>query len=131
MNKEWSDDEENDEVDNEELIQPSRDFPPSDEDNEEGEEEYDYDMYELTKLTMNKTSDDLFITDSVKNKQTIDINNDTKKEVKIHKVVNSIWDKEVKKSTIRKFNPRLPPPNKYNKHNKNNFNLNINDFPSL
>ena len=82
MNKEWSDDEDNDEVDNEELIQPSRDFPPSDEENDEGEENYDYDMYELTKLTMNKTSDDLFITNLTKNKQeTNDINNDTKKEV--------------------------------------------------
>ena len=128
MNKEWSDDEDNEEVDNEELIQPSRDFPPSDEESEEGEEDYDYDMCELTKLTMNKTSDDLFIGNSVKiKKETNEIKGDIKKEKK----VNSIWDKEVKKSTIRKFNPRLPPPNKYNKHNKNSFNLNIKDFPSL
>ncbi len=66
MNKDWSDDEDN-EV--EELIQPSRDFPISDEENEE--EEYDYDMYELTKLTMNKTSDDLFNTNLVKKENNI------------------------------------------------------------
>ncbi len=123
MNKDWSDDEDN-EV--EELIQPSRDFPISDEENEE--EEYDYDMFELTKLTINKTSDDLFNTNLVKNKK--EKENNIKKE----KVVNSIWNnqnKVVKNTNIRKFNPRLPPPNKYNKNNKNIFNLNMIDFPSL
>ena len=41
MNKDWSDDEDN--IDNNvELIQPSRDFPISDEENEEEDE---YDMY--------------------------------------------------------------------------------------
>ncbi len=123
MNKDWSDDEDN-EV--EELVQPSRDFPINDEENEE--EEYDYDMYELTKLTMNKTSDDLFNTNLVKNKK--EKENNIKKE----KIVNSIWkneNKEVKNTRIRKFNPRLPPPNKYNKNNKNMFYLNMKDFPSL
>ena len=121
----WSDDEDDNINEEEELIQPSRDFPPSDEENEE-----EYDMYELTKLTMNKTSDDLF-------------NNSDKKEVKKEtnnkkeKTVNSIWNnntkdiKDIKKSTVRKFNPRLPPPNKYNKNNKNNFNLDMKDFPTL
>jgi len=121
----WSDDEDNNTNEEEELIQPSRDFPPSD-DNEEEEDEYD--MYELTKLTMNKTSDDLFINNSVK-KET----NDNKKEVKKEKTVNSVWNnnKDIKKSNVRKFNPRLPPPNKYNKNNKNNFNLDMKDFPTL
>lgn len=130
MNKDWSDDEDNEdneEIENDELIQPSRDFPPNDEDNEE-DDEYDYNMYELTKLTMNKTSDDLFITNSAKNKKEP---NDIKEDIQKHKTINSIWDKGVKKSNIRKFNPRLPPPNKYNKNNKNNFNLDIKDFPSL
>jgi hypothetical protein len=116
----WSDDEDSSEV--EELVQPSRDFPISD-DNEEEEDEYA--MYELRKLTMNKTSDDLFSNNVVKNKK----ENNIKKE----KIITSIWnneDKEIKK-TVRKFNPRLPPPNKYNKNNKNNFNLNMKDFPSL
>jgi hypothetical protein len=129
MNKDWSDDEDNEDNDNNELIliQPSRDFPISNEENE-NEEEYEYDMYELTKLTMNNTSDDLFNTNLVKNKKDF---NEHKIENKKEKVINSILDKIVKKINVRKFNPRLPPPNKYKKNYKNNFNLDIKDFPSL
>ena len=53
MNQDWSDDEDNNE---EELTQPDRDFPISDE-----EEEDDYDMYELSQLTIKKDiTNDLF-----------------------------------------------------------------------
>ena len=128
MNKDWSDDEDN--IDNNvELIQPSRDFPISDEENEEEDE---YDMYELTKLTMNNTSDDLFQTKLDKSEKKNKI-----KEVKIDKNINMntfIWNKEVKKTErkeIRKFNPRLPPPDKYNKKNKSYLNFSLKDFPSL
>ena len=124
MNKDWSDDEDNNEVD--ELVQPSRDFPISDEENDEEDE---YDMYELTKLTMNnKTCDDLFQTKPK-------LQSETKKEEIIHeKKINIntfIWNKEVKKIETRKFNPRLPPPDKYNKNNKSYLNFSLNDFPSL
>ncbi len=126
----WSDDEDNNIEEEDELIQPSRDFPPSDEENEENDnQDYEYDMFELTKLTMNKTSDDLFIKSSVEKDNKKEV-----KEVKKEKTVNSIWNneyKEVKKSTVRKFNPRLPPPNKYNRNNKSNFNLDVKDFPTL
>lgn len=126
----WSDDEDNNIEEEDELIQPSRDFPPSDEENEENDnQDYEYDMFELTKLTMNKTSDDLFIKPSVEKDNKKEV-----KEVKKEKTVNSIWNneyKEVKKSTVRKFNPRLPPPNKYNRNNKSNFNLDVKDFPTL
>jgi hypothetical protein len=125
----WSDDEDSSEV--EELIQPSRDFPISD-DNEEEEDEYD--MYELAKLTINKnTSDDFFQTKADKSDKS-DKSENKKENVKIDKKINMnnyVWNKEVKKVETRKFNPRLPPPDKYNKNNKSFLNFNMKDFPSL
>jgi hypothetical protein len=128
MNKDWSDDEDNNDIDNNvELVQPSRDFPISDEENEEEDE---YDMYELSKLTINKTiSDDFF-----QAKPNIEVKKEIKKEVKTEKKTNTsifIWNKEVKKVETRKFNPRLPPPEKYNKNNKRFLNFSSKDFPSL
>jgi hypothetical protein len=126
----WSDDEDEDYNDVEELVQPSRDFPISD--NEEDGEEDEYDMYELAKLTIRKnTSDDLFQikVDKSENKKEIK----EVKQVKTEKKINMntyIWNKEVKSLQTRKFNPRLPPPDKYNK-NKSFFNINMKDFPSL
>jgi len=122
----WSDDEDINDV--EELVQPSRDFPISDDNEEDNEDEYD--MYELAQLTMNKnTSDDLFKTKSDKfdNKKNV-------KEVINDKKINIntfVWNKEIKKVDIRKFNPRLPPPDKYNKSNKSFLNFNMKDFPNL
>ena len=56
--EEWSDDDNSEEEI--ELTQPNRDFPISDEEENEEEEE-EYDMYELAKLTANKSmADDLF-----------------------------------------------------------------------
>ena len=123
--QEWSDDESSSE---EELIQPNRDFPISDDDNDEEVDE-EYDMYELTKLTLNKkTNDDFFKKPEVVLKEQKE--HKESKEPKIQSI--NIIDKIKKK---RQFNPRLPPPNKYSKNfnfNSNfNFNLNINDFPNL
>ena len=126
----WSDDEDCCEV--EELIQPSRDFPISD-DNEEEEDEYD--MYELAKLTINKnTSDDFFQTKADKSDKSENKKEVKKENVKIDKKINMnnyVWNKEVKKVETRKFNPRLPSPDKYNKNNKTFLNFNMKDFPSL
>ena len=120
----WSDDEDDNINEEEELIQPSRDFPPSDEENEE-----EYDMYELTQLTINKqNTDDLF-----KNDKSIEINKNKsgKDNININiKKNNNISVMKINKK--RAFNPRLPPPDKYNKNIKNNdFKLNSNDFPKL
>ncbi len=123
MNQNWSDDESSeDEV---ELNQPNRDFPISD---DEEEEEEEYDMYELTKLTVNKNmTDDLFKKEEPVFKET---SKETSKP-KLHINNELKIEKNIIKSK-RKFNPRLPPPNKYNKSNNNlNIKLNLNDFPSL
>jgi hypothetical protein len=121
--EEWSDDDNNDEEI--ELSQPNRDFPISD--NEEESEEEEYDMYELAKLTANKSmADDLFkkedktIKDSIK--EPLKLPQKTQLNIKTEQLVKQ----------KRKFNPRLPPPNKYNKRNNNlNIKLNLSDFPSL
>ncbi len=102
MNQDWSDDENNNE---EELIQPDRDFPISD--NEEEEDEYD--MYELSQLTIkNNTKDDLF-EKKIENKKSININK--KKDTKLK--LNDLFIKKENINEKRKFNPRLPPPDKY------------------
>ncbi len=107
MNQDWSDDENNND---EELIQPDRNFPISDE-----EEEDEYDMYELSKLTIkNKTTDDLFNKNKI-----IDIKKIPEKTPEKKSINNKIFsDLFIKKNNInekRKFNPRLPPPDKYKK----------------
>jgi hypothetical protein len=127
MNQEWSDTESSDE-DNE-LIQPNRDFPISSEEDNNSEEEYEdeeFDIYELAKKTANKNmADDLFIKEE---KPNINKSHIKKVELKVEPKVEKI----IKLKEKRKFNPRLPPPNKYNKnHNNKKFNFNLNDFPTL
>ena len=130
--EEWSDTESSD--DENELIQPNRDFPISSEeeldedldgDLEEEFEDEEFDICDLAKKTVNTNmTDDLFIKEEKKivdkplNKQVI-------------KPTTQKTETIIKPKGKRKFNPRLPPPNKYNKINDNKFNLNLNDFPAL
>jgi hypothetical protein len=136
MNKiqDWSSDDDSS-TEEDELIQPSRDMPPSDNEEEgengeeEGEEEYDYDLYELNKkIANNSKMSDLFNT-NIKKEEPI-----VKKDIikPPSKIDNILKTKPVVKEK-RKFNPRLPPPNKNNKHfkNNNNFKINEGDFPTL
>ncbi len=125
MNQEWSDDDNSEE--DIELNQPNRDFPIS-EDEEEIEEEEEYDMYELAKLTSkNSMADSLFKKEEKPMKEP-----SIKESFKVpHKTILNIKQDQVVKQK-RRFNPRLPPPNKYNKSDNNlNIKLNLNDFPSL
>jgi hypothetical protein len=108
MNQDWSDDEDNNE---EELIQPDRDFPISDEEEEEDE----YDMYELSQLTVkNNAIDDLF-EKKIENKNIIINNTNKKQDVKLK--FSDLFIKKNNTNEKRKFNPRLPPPDKYCKKN--------------
>ena len=105
MNQDWSEEEDNIE---EELIQPDREFPISDEEEEEDE----YDMYELSQLTI-KTD----ITNDLFNKKNDDkkiINNNKKENNNNKKMFSELFIKKNNINEKRKFNPRLPPPNKYN-----------------
>ncbi len=122
MNQEWSDTESSDEE--VELVQPNRDFPISDEENSEEYEDEEFDMYELAKKTTNNMTDDFFVKEE---KKIID------KPSQVSFVSPKISEtiQETKSFVKRKFNPRLPPPNKYNKINDNKFNLNLKDFPTL
>ena len=118
MNKDWSDEEDNDEI---ELVQPSRDMPES----EDEEEDDEYDMDEIRRLTAKSST--LFI-DNIKEKP---INKTIIKP--INKLINKSINKPINKliNEKRQFNPRLPSPNKYKKIYNNNFKLNNNEFPSL
>jgi len=122
MNQNWSDSESSDEEN--ELVQPNRDFPISDEEEIEDEiEDEEFDTYELAQKTLKNKVDDFFKQED--KKQPININN---------KPINKIINKEVPIliKEKRKFNPRLPPPNKYNKsYDNKKFNFNLNDFPTL
>ena len=137
-NLEWSDDEENDIA-----AQPDRMFPPSD---SESEEEFDYS--EINKLILDKVDENKYDLEekeikntkkvkkpkSDKNKITIDWNDLNKpKETKwMSKRMKErkLQDGKIKK--VRKFNPRLPVPNKIKiKKEKLNDNIDINDFPEL
>ena len=104
MNQDWSEDEDNNE---EELIQPDREFPISDEEEEDDE----YNMYELSQLTI-KTDNtfDLFNKKDDNNK----IINNKKKENNNKKIFSDLFIKKNNINEKRRFNPRLPPPNKYN-----------------
>ena len=105
-----------------ELTQPDRNFDMVDSDKESDEED-DYDMSELVKMTANsKTWSDILV-----NKN--DIKNTIKKNNIKNTIKNNIKKNELFSSTIkiRQFNPRYPPPDKYKKH----FKLTINDFPAL
>jgi hypothetical protein len=121
--QDWSDTESSEEEN--ELVQPNRDFPISSEEEEDEEyEDEEFDMYELAKKTANKSmTDDLFVKEEKKIEKPI-----IKNICKNIEIKNEVIDKPKEK---RKFNPRLPPPNKYNKSIDNKFNLNLNDFPSL
>ncbi len=113
MNQDWSDDEDNND---EELVQPDRDFPISD-----NEEEDEYDMYELSKLTIkNKTTDDLFSKQdnvNINNKKIFsDLFSKKKDNININKkIFSDLFSKKNNINEKRKFNPRLPPPDKYKK----------------
>jgi hypothetical protein len=125
MNNDWSDDENDNNENEEELVQPNRDFPISDE-----EEEDDYDMYELSKLTINKQISYDF--KESKNEKIEEIKSNENKRNSNKKVILNI--KNIKNNNVnekRKFNPRLPPPQKYKNNNKFNFKFNSNDFPTL
>ena len=107
MNQDWSDDENDNE---EELIQPERDFPISDEEEEDDE----YDMYELSQLTIKTDiTNDLFNKKDDNNK----IINNKKKENNNKKIFSDLFIKKNNINEKRKFNPRLPPPDKYKKYN--------------
>jgi hypothetical protein len=124
MNQEWSDTESSDE--DVELVQPNRDFPISDEENSEEEyEDEEFDMYELAKKTTNNMTDDFFVKEE---KKVIEKSIEAVSYIETNKVELKQHNKPLIK---RKFNPRLPPPNKYNKKNDNRFNLNLKDFPTL
>ena len=127
MNQEWSDTESSDE--DVELVQPNRDFPISDEENSDEEyEDEEFDMYELAKKTTNNITDDFFIKEEKKVIDKLVIDKLVTPVAHIAQVKNISTNKPLVK---RKFNPRLPPPNKYNKKNDNRFNLNLKDFPTL
>jgi hypothetical protein len=129
MKQEWSDTESSDEE--VELVQPNRDFPISDEDNSEEEyEDEEFDMYELAKKTTNNMTDDFFIKEEAK---VIDklVTSVIPVTPVTHITTNKLENQQTKQLIKRKFNPRLPPPNKYNKKNDNRFNLNLKDFPTL
>ena len=109
----WSDDEDN----NEELIQPDRDFPPSEDENDEEEEEYD--MESIRQLTISKSNTswaDIF--NKSDNKTDNKLNKEHSSLSKNKKNILNIFTPQYEK---RKFNPRLPPPDKYKKINENEF----------
>lgn len=126
--QQWSDDDSSDYEEDDNMKQPNRDFPPSESENEDGdgEGEEDYDMDYIRNKTCSSSSmnwSDALMKDVPK---------------KIIKPSNIIISKTIKheKEIIykkREFNPRLPPPEKYNKlkHNTKDFKLNHTDFPTL
>ena len=119
--EEWSETESSDEEN--ELVQPNRDFPISSEEENNSEEEYEdeeFNMFELAQKTLKNNSDDFF-------KKEVEEKKQVKTIIKL--VQNDIKPTEIKKK--RCFNPRLPPPNKYNNINNNKFSLNLNEFPKL
>ncbi len=101
----WSDDEI---IENDIKQQPSRDLPPSDD-----EEEYDY------REILNKKKKDIDITNfdnlNLERTKTIDRTKIKKKEIKLCLSQTELFF-DTKKNTKRKFNPRLPPPEKYKKN---------------
>jgi hypothetical protein len=131
----WSDDDDNKSDISDELHQDCRDLPPI-ESNSEDEEEY----YETLKLVNSKQSNMNFekvldIKNNIVNNNLNNTINNPKKENKKYIYFDFKNDEKPKKWISkrmmdkkgnyekRKFNPRLPPPNK-NNFNKNNFNKN-------
>lgn len=132
QNVNWSDDDSSNEDDNV-GEQPNRDFPPSD-DEEELDDEYDMD--EIRQLTIRQSALNQSNTwagmfkNEHKEPTKLNILN---KNVSRHKIPCSINNiKNLQTYEKRKFNPRLPPPDKYKKHNSStNYKLNQNEFPTL
>ncbi len=131
QNVNWSDDDSSseDEFSKSTLgAQPNRDFPPSDEENESEDE--DYDMDSIRQLTISNSKPNTWA-DMFSNNE-----KDTKTQ-NISKPKNSI--NNIKKFTEhkttyekRKFNPRLPAPDKYKKSSlSNNYKINDYEFPIL
>jgi hypothetical protein len=133
QNTDWSDDDSSSEdYDNQDLStigsQPNRDFPPSDDD-ESGEEDYDMDNIRAVMANHSKvnTWSDIF-----KNNDVID--NKKPNNISKPKISNSINNniKNLQTYEKRKFNPRLPPPDKYKKYNSSyGYKINNNEFPIL
>lgn len=96
MSLNWSDNETEIIDEERELIQPSREMPPS-ENSDEEEEDY---MQLIRKKTINNDIDSLMKPKEIKTKE--------KKQKKTYTVV--VFNETVKGP--RKFNPRLPPPKK-------------------
>jgi hypothetical protein len=126
--QQWSDDENSDyEEDGNIMQQPNRDFPPSESEGEEEDDEGEYDMDYIRTKTC--ASDSM----SWSNALMKDIPKQTIKPplVVVSKVIQHTQNIYKK----REFNPRLPPPEKYNKfrNNTKDFKLNLNhvDFPTL
>ncbi len=128
QNVDWSDDDSSNEEDNI-GEQPNRDFPPSD--NEEDIEEEDYDMDEIRQLTINQSNTwaDIFKETSKSNGLNTNVLNINVSKPKVSSSINNI--KNFHTYEKRKFNPRLPPPDKYKKFTSNNYKLNKNEFPIL
>ena len=103
----WSDDEI---VENDIKQQPSRDLPPS----EDEEDEYNY------REILNKNKKNIDITNfdnlHLERTKTIDRTKIKKKEIKPCLLQTNMFFNTKKKDTTRKFNPRLPPPEKYKKN---------------
>jgi hypothetical protein len=135
MNKQsgdWSDDDSSNEEDNI-GEQPNRDFPPSEDEDEEDVEEYD--MEEIRQLTMNQynTWTDIFKSEQKDTSKTNVLNKIVSNNVSKPKIQSSINNiKNLQTYEKRKFNPRLPSPDKYKKNNSSNsYKLNRNEFPTL
>lgn len=149
-NEEWSDDEE----DNIEP-QPERLFPPSDSESEDDFSEINAmivkklenktDVFSFSETNLKKEVNKHIKKEESKNTKKEGKNNkinwadflkkdDSKKEKKwISKRMKDRKEKEGKVTVTRKFNPRLPIPNKnkIKKHEKIINTTNINDFPEL
>ncbi len=125
--QEWSDDDSSDNEEDNIMQQPNRDFPPSEDENEveDGENEEDYDMDYIRKKTSESNSM------SWSNALMKDIPKQLIKAPLV--VVSKVIKQEQNIYKKREFNPRLPPPEKYNKlrNNMKDFKLNNTDFPTL
>ena len=122
------------------LVQPSRELPPIDEYDEgtnietpedmayrlECEEEEEYNR----QIIFKKKGVEINFNTISTNKKKTDTPKPIKEKLPEKNKKISLLVKE--KPTVRQFNPRLPPPDKYNQYNgKKSFKLSTNDFPSL
>jgi hypothetical protein len=125
----WSDDSSSE--DNDDVTvgnQPNRDFPPSDEEDDNNSEE-EYDMDNIRQLTINNCKSNLW-TDIFKPEDKVEKKPSNILTPKTSNLINNIKDLQIYEK--RKFNPRLPPPDKYKKYNSSNgYKINKNEFPTL